>query len=306
MAKKRALLIINPNASKGRGRSKAKSISDYLNQHGLQCTVAYTINQGHAVLLAKSGVENGFDTIIAAGGDGTVNEVLNGIMKSSHPEKVKMGIIPVGRGNDFAWVAGISTNQEKAADRILSGKTRSCDVGFCTGTGREDGTYFFNGMGFGFESMVNFKARDMKHVNGMASHVLAFLCILFAPPKGYDLKISVDGEEKSVKCQQLSINNGRRMGSSFLLTPKAEINDGLLDIMHTTKVCQGFGLIGLAINFLRGKVVSDKESFFYGNAKKVTVTSVGEAMEVHADGEEVSREGREYSIEILPSAIQLF
>lgn len=306
MRKKNLLLIINPNASKGKGKARAKQIAAMFEAKGVVCTVAYTSGIGHATKLAKSGAENGFDVIVAAGGDGTVNEVINGIMQSGRNRSVKMGIIPMGRGNDFAWVAGIPTKMEEAVDRIVQTEGRPCDVGFCKGSGKEKGLYFLNGMGFGFESAVNFKARDYKHINGMASYILAFVHILFNPPKGYDLTINIDGEEKSLQCQQISVNNGRRMGSSFLLTPRAKIDDGLLDVMHTNNIAKGFGLIGLAIKFLRGAVLKDKEAFTYCNAHTVVIDCKDKVVEAHADGEEYTRKGNHFEIQILPSAINLF
>ena len=124
------LLIINPNASKGKGRKKAKRIKDIFALHGRQCAIAYTSGKGHAEKLAKSGVESGIRTIVAAGGDGTVNEVINGIMKARGHENVAMGIIPVGRGNDFAWIAGIPNDISKAVDIILNNEPKATDVGF--------------------------------------------------------------------------------------------------------------------------------------------------------------------------------
>ena len=299
------LLVINPKASKGKGEVKARKISDYFISRGWGCTVAYTRDVGHAEKLARSGAEHGFPVIVAAGGDGTVNEVVNGIMKSGLQHKVKMGIIPIGRGNDYAWVAGIPTSWKKAADMIIDGSTKETDVGRAVGEGEDK--YFLNGMGFGFEPMVNFKAQEFRHINGMASYVIAFLHILMSPPEGYDVSISFDGgEERRFKTQQISINNGRRMGSSFLMTPKAEIDDGLFDYMFTNRLYKGLGLIGLVIKFLRGAMVSDKVNFSYGNARKVELNVYGKGIEAHVDGEEFTRCGNSFTVEVIPSAIHLF
>lgn len=298
-----ALLVINPNASKGKGEAKAKRISEYFREAGWNCTVAYTQGTGHAEKLAKSGAENGFKTIIAAGGDGTVNEVINGIMRSGR--KVDMGVIPVGRGNDFAWFAGIPNDWKKASDIIINGETRPTDVGHAKGNDADK--YFLNGMGFGFEPMVNFKAQEYKHINGMASYVAAFISILMNPPKGYEISMTIDGgEPKHFKTQQISLNNGRRMGSSFLMTPKAEIDDGVLDYMFTNRLYKGFGLIGLVFKFFKGAMVSDKENFSYGNAKKVVINVFGSGAVSHVDGEEFERSGNHFEIEILPEAVSLY
>lgn len=300
------LLIINPNASKGKGKNKAKKIKDTFSRYGKECVIAYTSGKGHAEKLAKSGVESGFRTIIVAGGDGTVNEVINGMMRAKGHEKARMGIIPVGRGNDFAWVAGIPLDMTKAVELIINGEAKSTDVGFAKGTDREKGRYFLNGMGFGFEPMVNFCAQDYKHLNGMASYCAAFIHILFNPPKGYFLSVKIDDEEFQLRTQQFSVNNGRRMGSSFLMTPLAEIDDGLLDYMYTKKIFKGFSIIKMALRFLKGAMVTDKVNFGYGKAKKIEIKSSEDLIVSHVDGEEFSRKGKHFEIEILPSAVLLY
>lgn len=300
---KSVLLVINPKASKGKGAIKAKKISDYFKSAGWNCNVAYTQGEGHAKKLSKSGAENGFQTIIAAGGDGTVNEVLNGIMCSGR--SVDMGIIPVGRGNDFAWIAGIPDDWKKASDIIINGKAIPTDVGHSKGNDADK--YFFNGMGLGFEPLVNFKAQEYKHLNGMLSYVAAFISILMNPPKGYEVMMTIDGgEPKRFKTQQISMNNGRRMGSTFLMTPKAEIDDGLLDYMFTNRLYGGFGLIGLVLKFFKGAMVYDSVNFSYGNAKKIVLDVFGNGAISHVDGEEFERSGNHFEIEILPSAINLY
>ena len=298
-----ALVFINPKDSKGKGEVKAKKITEYFKNSGWNCTVAYTQGEGHAEKLAKSGAENGFKTIIAAGGDGTVNEVINGIMRSG--KDVDMGIIPVGRGNDFAWIAGIPTDWKKASDIIIKGNPTKTDVGHAKGKIADK--YFLNGMGFGFEPLVNFKAQSYKHINGMASYVAAFLSVLINPPKGYEVSMTLDGgESKILKTQQISMNNGRRMGSSFLMTPRAEIDDGLLDYMFTNHILKGFGLIKMVLKFFKGAMVSDKENFSYGNARRVVIDVLENGMISHVDGEEFEREGSHFEIEILPLAVSLY
>ena len=198
MLEKDILLIINPNASKGKGRKKAHEIKDAFQRNSRQCTIAYTKGPGHASILARKGVLYEYNVIVAAGGDGTVNEVLNGIMTAEGHERVTMGIIPIGRGNDFAWSAGISNNIDKAVKLILSNRSEKVDVGLCVGTDHKEGLYFFNGAGFGFEPVVNFRAMGYRHLNGMPSYVAAFIYILFHFPSPYHVNITIDGEERTL------------------------------------------------------------------------------------------------------------
>ncbi len=306
MLEKDILLIINPNASKGKGRKKAHEIKDAFQRNSRQCTIAYTKGPGHASILARKGVLYEYNVIVAAGGDGTVNEVLNGIMTAEGHERVTMGIIPIGRGNDFAWSAGIPNNIDKAVKLILSNRSEKVDVGLCVGTDHKEGLYFFNGAGFGFEPVVNFRAMGYRHLNGMPSYVAAFIYILFHFPSPYHVNITIDGEERTLVTQQISVCNGRRMGSSFLLAPKARLNDGLFDVMYTTHPFSSTGeILRAALAFLRGSHVSDSDDFAYMNARHVLIESAEGNMEAHCDGEVFSRAGSRFELTIQPSALEL-
>ena len=299
------LLVINPEASKGRGRKKAKAIDSYFTKHNRSSVIRYTEGKGHAESIAFNGAIEGYRTIVAVGGDGTVNGVLNGIMRSGYADRVKMGIIPVGRGNDFAWVCGIPKNTRKASDIVLWGKGKKTDVGICYGEEHQNGMYFFNGAGFGFESMVNFKAMEYKRLNGMPSYVAAFFYILNHPPLGYNLRLVIDGEERVLSTQQISVANGKRMGSAFKMTPKASIEDGKLDVMFTNKCFLGIHLFPMVIKFLKGDHVNDGKGFSYLNATDVRVIDQKAEMPIHLDGEVFSKSAKTAHIKILPGAITL-
>jgi len=107
---------MNPNSSKGRGARYEEKILKCFSRHGLSVEFAHTEYRDHAIKLTREGIERGFGTIVACGGDGTVNEVVNGIMVTDR--SVRMGIIPLGRGNDFAWSAGIPDDIEKAVELL--------------------------------------------------------------------------------------------------------------------------------------------------------------------------------------------
>ena len=165
--------------------------------------------------------------------------------------------------------------------------------------------YFLNGAGFGFEPMVNFKAMEYKRLNGMPSYVVAFLYILRHPPKPYHLKLVIDGVEKDIESQQISVCNGRRMGSSFMMAPKAEIDDGVFDVMFTNHPLSGKGLLKAVIAFLRGSHVTDKKVFSYMNAERVDILSDEAVVQAHCDGEVYTRNGRQFSLTILRGALGL-
>ncbi len=300
-----AFLIVNPNASKGKKGGRKKDVVECFKKRGYNVVVGYTSEKGHGELLSENAVRNGFKVIIAAGGDGTVNEVVNGIMKAPGREGAKMGIVPLGRGNDFAWIAKIPTDVNKAVDLIVKGETKKTDVGLCKGPEHPEGRFFLNGAGFGFEPMVNFRAMEYKRLNGMPSYIAAFLYILRNPPKGYKIRLSIDGEERDLESQQISIANGQRMGSAFMMTPLASIDDGKFDVMFTNHLVSGWGLIKLVLDFLRGAHVRDKRNFTYVRASKVSIVSSEKDVQAHVDGEIFTKEGTQFSLELLPGAIDL-
>ncbi len=305
MIGKEILLIINPEASKGKGRKKAQIVCSCLEKDNISYTIAYTNGKGHAEKLAKNGANNGFKTIVAVGGDGTVNEVINGIMRSDNRSKVKMGIIPIGRGNDFAWVCGITSNIKKSVNRVIKGEAKPTDVGFCYGPDKPSGMYFLNGAGFGFEPMVNFKAMEYKHLNGMPSYVAAFLYILKNITDGSKVKLKFDGNEKDLSTQQISVASGIRMGSTFKMTPLAKIDDGKLDLMFTNRVYRGLALLSLVFSFLRGAQVKDKKNFSYYQVKEVEIESEKADLPVHLDGEVYSKKAKRVTVKVIPGAIKL-
>lgn len=296
------LIIINPNASKGEGLKKKDLILEAFSKRGIKPDVAQTEAAADAIRLAREGASAGYRTIIAAGGDGTVNEVANGIITSG--VDVEMGIIPVGRGNDFAWVADIPSDIEEAVSLILDTPARYMDAGYLEGGDAQNGRYFLNGAGFGFEPSVTFKAGTYKHLNGTPSYVTALLACLIHLPAPYDVHLTVDGETQHLLTQQISVCNGRRMGSAFIMGPDAEINDGMLDIMYSVRPINRRQLMTLLVPFLKGTI---KKSSLLGfrRGRSVSVVSSKPDLVIHADGEKISFGCSTCAVSIKPSALKI-
>ena len=236
-------VIVNPNSAKGKGAKCIGKIERAFEKAGIRAEILVTGKAGDAEAMSLQACLSGFGTVVAAGGDGCVNEVVNGIMKSGR--KVSMGIIPTGRGNDFAWVAGIPREIEKAVTLIACGTARLIDTGYLEGGVFKDGHYFLNGTGFGFEPAINFTAASYRHLNGMVSYIMAFFHCLIHIPAPYELELEVDGKKQNLCSQQISVCNGRRMGSAFILAPNAILDDGLLDIVYATRTPSDYGLKSL-------------------------------------------------------------
>lgn len=307
LEEEKILLIINPNSRKGKGKEKARQIRDVFEAHSIAIDVAYTEGPGHAEELAYSGCGKGYTTIISAGGDGSMNEVLNGIMKSSRRDEVKLGIIPLGRGNDYAFSLGLPTDVRKATEVIINGNTRKVDCGETTDRKADRKYYYLNGNGFGFEPMVNHQAMQYKHLNGMPSYVVAFMGIMMHPPKPYNVTITTELETVHVQTQQISVCLGRRMGSAFMLAPSAVIDDGLFDLMYTKHPLTRFSLLGCVLQFLRGVHVNNHETFHCANVRHVEIEAEIADMTSHIDGEMIAvASGQSYSIEMLEKAVEVY
>lgn len=296
------IVIINPNASKGKGKSRQEQIVRSFEKREVYPDYIVTKRSGEAKQIALDAVAAGYTKIVAAGGDGTVNEVLNGIMRSG--KEIPMGIIPIGRGNDFAWVAGIPNRIDDAVALILGSAPRRIDAGYLEGGNAPDGRYFFNGAGVGFEPYVTFKASSYTNLNGLPSYVAAFIYCLVHIPYPYHLSLYLDGREIRLETQQVSVCNGRRMGSAFIMSPDAVLNDGKLNAMYAKYPVGRSRVVPMVMSLLRGTVNKNKLLAF-DMAEEVKIVSDADDLVIHADGEVISQGCRECMMRICPSAVLL-
>ena len=304
----KAFIILNPHAAKGRAGSSQDAIASCFAKEGISFKMVRTEMPLHAVELAKKAVFEGHKLIVAAGGDGTINEVVDGVMKASRhlalpfEEIPVVGLIPIGRGNDFAFIAKIPRNIQRACALIMEQAWIPTDCGEVFGGKFPTGRYFVNGVGIGFEPMVNFAASDFTHISGMLSYLLGFIKILFHYPK--PIQVSVESNQGRFTCdtQQISVCNGRRMGSAFLMGPEAEIDDGELDVCYAHAEIKGREIFWYALKFFSGSQIrSPRFSTF--RTTRVSVKAVG-GLVCHADGEEISRGCDTIAVELYPASLK--
>lgn len=301
-------LILNPHAAKGNAFKQERMIRSIFEAAGCKVVLSYTEAETGAESIAYRATLEGRRIIIASGGDGTVNEVANGILKAVKDKGIPaptLGVLPIGRGNDFAWGMNIPLKVRQACEVILRGRTRVIDVGITYGGKYPEGRYFVNGQGVGFEPLVNFVASDFKHVSGTLSYVLALIRILINYPDPYDVTLTLDDDQIELKTQQLSICNGRRMGSAFIMGPDAILDDGLFDVVYANAPVSSSRLLPLALTFLKGTQVKHKE-FSVRRVKHISMKSKGQLMPVHVDGEEISKGCIEFTTDLLSSALPVF
>lgn len=298
----RVTVILNPTAGRGAGARLSPQIARWLRSYGLDFELATTAAPGHATTLARDAVARGRKSVIAVGGDGTANEVLNGLIQAGNgPDGTALGLLPIGTGNDFAFGAGLSLDLQAACQIVTRGQSRVLDVGRVQADG-QDIRYFGNGMGIGFDAMANIESRKLKRLRGSLLYLVAVIRTLAFYYDAPRTTIHVDGEDLVQPCLLISVMNGQRMGGSFYITPGSRMDDGLLDLCVASKVSRA-KMVRFVPRFMRGTHVTDPD-ITMSQGRRVTIISES-PWAAHMDGEIYGVGARCYEVELLPQRLRL-
>jgi diacylglycerol kinase (ATP) len=219
-------IILNPMSRYGTGRKLRPRIERELERLGVGFDVVETEGPGHAVELAQQAAAAGITRIVAAGGDGTVHEVANGIV-AAPAHGISMGLIPIGTGNDFVKMFP-GTRSRAAAMRTLAGdETGLVDVGIARWDGRTE--YFINAMGTGIDVEVVRQMRRSRYLPGGVIYLNALVRAL-ARYRPLAVDMQVDDHTVSRRIMNLAVCNGPSIGGSFRICPDARPADGALDV----------------------------------------------------------------------------
>lgn len=299
------LVIVNPNAGNGRGKKDWNKIDDLLKKANISFSVYFTEKKGHAIELSREAAEAGFRKIITVGGDGTLNEVLNGVFSnnSCQPTDIVLSLIPVGTGNDWGRMFGIPLDYPKAVKIISENKRMLHDVGlisFFNGNEKKK-RYFINIAGLGFESVVVRKTNHQKD-NGHGNKLIYFYNLLTSllSYKNTMAEIIIDGEIKQANVFSVNIGNGRYCGGGMRQTPNALPYDGQLDVT----VINGMGKFEIVRNLkilYDGTILNHPKIEGY-RCRNVKINS-DSIMYIEADGESLGHTPAEFSI--IPSGINI-
>jgi YegS/Rv2252/BmrU family lipid kinase len=291
--------IFNPAADKGRAASKADSIRRSLATLG-NASLETTRFAGHAAELARAAAADGA-TLIACGGDGTLNEVVNAV--AGRP--VKIGVLPVGSANDFLKTFDPSVKAHQSRIRGFAGAaSRRVDLGKVEFSGGES-RYFVNSIGIGFTGRIASTVKATPWLRGELSYAWALVRVLL----GYSavkMHITLETVEGRVELDEpvfaFSVSNGRVEGGKFRISPEADPCDGLLDVC-ILKPIPKWRLPGYVLKYLKGSQIHDSR-VIYCKARSVAVfLSVDEAM--HMDGEVIDRAGGAIGITAEPLAVEM-
>jgi diacylglycerol kinase (ATP) len=260
---------------------------------------------GHAIKLAQEAVKDGYDVVVAGGGDGTINEVINGLMlaKLKGIGKATLGVISVGRGNDFSFSMGVPTEWKACCERLAHCEKQPIDVGLVTGGDFPQGRYFGNGVGIGFDAVVGFIAVKLKPLRGFSSYILAALETIFLYFKAPVVKIDYDEHTITQPALMVSVMNGRRLGGGFMLAPHGRADDHMFDLNIVRENSKWQNLL-LMVKFIQG-TQAGHPAVITGQARKVTVTALKGSLPAHADGETLCTDGTQLTIENLSKELDL-
>ncbi len=216
--------MFNPAAGKGRVVRDRDAIRAALEKAGAGGTFVETERVGHGITLAEDAAKDGAEAVVAIGGDGTVNEVVNGLLRVAEPERPAFGVVPDGTGNDYGYLLGLRPGDLDGAARVIAaGATRVLDAGAV------NGRFFANGVGLGFDGAVAETAAKIRYLKGFPAYLWSVFKVL-RTWENFELTLTVDGRTISGRALLAAVANGPRSGGGFLLAPDAKADDGLLDV----------------------------------------------------------------------------
>lgn len=298
-------IIVNPVAGRGSGELSIPSIIHSLKAQALDYELVRTESPWHAAEIARQASREGFDVVVAAGGDGTANEVLNGLTlaKQAGLGRASMGVISVGRGNDFAYGVGIPIEIEEACQVLAKDNRAPLDVGRVVGGYYPDGRFFGNGVGIGFDAVVGFEALKMKRLRGFVSYLVAALKTIYLYYKAPLVRIEYDSQSLEISTLMISIMNGRRMGGGFMMAPRAHTDDSLFDLCIARQVSRT-RIFALIPRFMKGTQESDP-AILTAQTRSLTITALQGTLPAHADGETLCVAGEKLQLEIFPHQLEI-
>jgi YegS/Rv2252/BmrU family lipid kinase len=296
-----AKVIINPAARGGKTARQWPMISELLKRNDIPFDYAFTEGTGHGIELVKEAIDNGYELVVAVGGDGTVNEVVNGIIDKDGKSKATLGIICTGTGRDCIRSLNIPDDFSKACKVLANRNCINIDLGYVEyiSNGRKKQRYYINTAGLGFAASVAERTRRFKRLGGTMPFLIAFSAV-FVPYKAKDIVINIDGQIRQERSLLITVNNGRYFGGGMKITPDADTCDGLLDVVTIRDVNK----LRLLYNFPRlykGTHITHPKVNTY-KAKLIDV-GTSERLLLQLDGEVVGEAPANFRV--IPSALRV-
>lgn len=292
-------VIVNPNAGKRKGEKDWLEIAALLNEAGIDFVNVFTEHKNHAVALTRKYIENGYKNIIAVGGDGTLNEVVNGIFSQAHVPVVDivLAMIPVGTGNDWCRTFNIPNDYKKAIRVIARRNLFTQDIGsvkYISSSGNEKVRYFINMAGMGFDALVAKKTNKQKEAG--KSNPFSYAINIFSSLFNYKstkVTIMLDNEKVETGVFSMSVGICQYNGGGMKQAPGALPDDGLFDLTIIQPIGK-FKVIRNVLKLFDGSFTRLPEVSTYRSSKIVIHSNP--AMYIEADGESLGHTPFVFSI----------
>jgi len=221
------MVIVNPISGRGRGAQFLPIIKENLRLHDLDFELVSTNRHWPCCELAKQAAIDGYEVVVGAGGDGTVNEIINGIKSASKlgVKQPALGVLSIGTGNDFAASMGVSTRLDEACYCLAEDRRQIIDIRIVKEGKSANGRYFGNCVGIGFDAAGTIQSYKITWASGDLAYLIAALQTIFVYFKAPTLKIQYDDQTHTIQALMVSIMNGRRIGGRFWTAPESRSDD---------------------------------------------------------------------------------
>jgi YegS/Rv2252/BmrU family lipid kinase len=277
---RRVKLIFNPHSDRGRSWNLASSLVPIIEAQG-GASWSATEYPEHATELAETAAQEGFEVVAAVGGDGTVHEVVNGLMRVPDDRRPMLAAVPIGSGNDFCNNIGIQAELDKAMERVFHGEPRTIDLGIIRDQdGRSE--YWDNTLGVGFDATVTIYSYKITRLQGFMMYLWAVIQTIIRNHDAPRMRIVTDCEEIDRNVLMFVACNGPREGGGFHVAPEAVPDDGIFHYAMIEKVSRAmmFRLIPEVMNGTHGRF----KPVQLGSFKTLELTSEA-PVTIHTDGE---------------------
>lgn len=295
-----AKVILNPYSNRWNSQERWSEAKSALNAADLDFHLAISEKKGQIIDLAEHAVLERFSPIIVAGGDGSVGDAANGLMRAAQSTRLPippLGILPTGSANDIVFALGLPTDLHEAAKVIAMGKTKVMDVG------KLNDRYFVNNSAAGLEPYVTLKHEKIQWIKGITRYLVAAVQAIMDKPE-WQGSVKWDGGEYNGAFSLISIGNGRRTGG-FFMTPHADPFDGKLTLAfgyRNTRVGL-FQALPRAFNENKGSYV-EMEGMYEVHATRISI-HLDKPSPAHTDGELFPQWIQDFEYEILPGCLRV-
>ncbi len=300
MSRRRFKFVVNPEAGRGKSRKAAAAIDSLMKSKGATYDIQETSRRHEATEIARESA-SAYDVVVAVGGDGTANEVANGVIGT----RAALGVIPTGSGNDFAMLLGMKNSLDECVQQVVSVRTAKIDTGTVRLTDKSRGTVsrkFVNSIGIGFDAVVAYESQRIKRLKGIPLYLLSVFKSLKSH-RPYRFELTFDGHsEEPANYYLVCVGNGNREGGGFYVTPKAHPGDGIFDVCTVKHVPIGRALKILPTVFKGAHGKFSEVRFLRSQRIKV---GCERPFVVHCDGEILGTENEEAEMELEAGSLEV-